>query len=252
MASKNKEDYYIDPDTGYRVFTEYSHKQRGWCCGSGCRHCPYGHLNVKVSSQRTNSITKPTYLSVRKGNRRFSGKHDTCDVVFFSGGKDSFLSLHQTLEEVAMSDGGACCGVVLLTTFDPDIGKNGLQNVELSHIWDLAQRMGLDLIAVPLLKGDAPHRLEYVEAVQQGLSLTGCDIRRLIFGDIHLRHIRDWREHVFGALGFECCFPLWHAAPDQLLSTLKELSRQAISVHISAGIGMIYVIWLVRYSMRAL
>lgn len=32
-------DYYLE--NGYLVFTEYYLQQRGKCCGSGCRHCPY-------------------------------------------------------------------------------------------------------------------------------------------------------------------------------------------------------------------
>lgn len=35
------EDYYMSPD-GYIVFTEAYHLKRGYCCKSGCRHCPYG------------------------------------------------------------------------------------------------------------------------------------------------------------------------------------------------------------------
>ncbi|XP_062869305.1 uncharacterized protein C1orf53 homolog [Trichomycterus rosablanca] len=38
---------YIDPLSGYKVFTEFAHKERGQCCGSACRHCPYGQMNVK-------------------------------------------------------------------------------------------------------------------------------------------------------------------------------------------------------------
>ena len=33
-------DYYME--NGYVVFTEHYHQQRGYCCRSGCRHCPYG------------------------------------------------------------------------------------------------------------------------------------------------------------------------------------------------------------------
>ncbi|MFN0033543.1 MAG: DUF5522 domain-containing protein [Saprospiraceae bacterium] len=32
-------DYYIE--NGYWVFTEHFLRKRGYCCGSGCRHCPY-------------------------------------------------------------------------------------------------------------------------------------------------------------------------------------------------------------------
>lgn len=38
---------YIDPATGYTVFTSIFHKKRGKCCGNKCRHCPFEHCNVK-------------------------------------------------------------------------------------------------------------------------------------------------------------------------------------------------------------
>jgi hypothetical protein len=34
-------DYYLDPATGYLVFTARYLARRGYCCGNGCRHCPY-------------------------------------------------------------------------------------------------------------------------------------------------------------------------------------------------------------------
>jgi hypothetical protein len=37
---------YIDPATGFTVFTELAHRDRGACCGSACRHCPFDHANV--------------------------------------------------------------------------------------------------------------------------------------------------------------------------------------------------------------
>ncbi|QHT66290.1 hypothetical protein GXP67_06265 [Rhodocytophaga rosea] len=36
------EDYYINQQ-GYIVFTEIYHLKRGYCCKSGCKHCPYGY-----------------------------------------------------------------------------------------------------------------------------------------------------------------------------------------------------------------
>jgi hypothetical protein len=32
---------YVDPATGYLVFTAAHHRARGECCDQGCRHCPY-------------------------------------------------------------------------------------------------------------------------------------------------------------------------------------------------------------------
>lgn len=38
-------DYYINKD-GYIVLTEKYHLEKGFCCGMGCRHCPYNFENV--------------------------------------------------------------------------------------------------------------------------------------------------------------------------------------------------------------
>lgn len=47
---KNKQlieyiDYYVE--NGNWVFTAWFHCKRGSCCGNGCRHCPYDHMNVR-------------------------------------------------------------------------------------------------------------------------------------------------------------------------------------------------------------
>lgn len=34
------EDFYKTAE-GYIVFTEKYHLKRGYCCKSGCKHCPY-------------------------------------------------------------------------------------------------------------------------------------------------------------------------------------------------------------------
>ena len=40
--------YYHTPE-GYTVFTRLFLLQRGYCCGNGCRHCPYGHAAVGLT-----------------------------------------------------------------------------------------------------------------------------------------------------------------------------------------------------------
>lgn len=40
-ACADRRPTYTDPATGYTVFTAHYLKQRGFCCGSGCRHCPW-------------------------------------------------------------------------------------------------------------------------------------------------------------------------------------------------------------------
>lgn len=41
QALSTGEDTYVDPATGYVVLTSAYLARRGYCCDSGCRHCPY-------------------------------------------------------------------------------------------------------------------------------------------------------------------------------------------------------------------
>ena len=51
LRSSSSSHRYVDPDTGYSVFTAACLKRRP-CCGNGCRHCPWGHKNVKVQGEK--------------------------------------------------------------------------------------------------------------------------------------------------------------------------------------------------------
>ena len=97
---------YTDPATGYLVMTSVKHQARGKCCGSGCRHCPYAHANVKDKALK---IQQPSFIHTPA-----EGLAPQVLVLLWSGGKDSFLALRALLRtgEVAPA------GVVLLTTFD--------------------------------------------------------------------------------------------------------------------------------------
>jgi Family of unknown function (DUF5522) len=43
-------EYYMEH--GLLVFTAAYHQRRGYCCKSGCRHCPYG-FDKRNDSQKT-------------------------------------------------------------------------------------------------------------------------------------------------------------------------------------------------------
>ena len=45
------EDFYYTSE-GYKCFTEKFHIKRGYCCKSGCRHCPYNY------NQKTDTLRK--------------------------------------------------------------------------------------------------------------------------------------------------------------------------------------------------
>ena len=45
-------DYYINEE-GYVVLTAKYHLEKGYCCGNGCKHCPYLYENVPEPRRST-------------------------------------------------------------------------------------------------------------------------------------------------------------------------------------------------------
>lgn len=60
-ACAARADTYVDPASGYSVFTAASHERRGRCCGSSCRHCPFGHF---LAPRRTVALSGTRLLRV--------------------------------------------------------------------------------------------------------------------------------------------------------------------------------------------
>lgn len=231
-ACCNGDSTYVDPETGYSVFTSVGLEKRGKCCGSGCRHCPYG----RVSCDPKRACRDPTpveYLPWNLGESSSASplemttrtKEDdngqgemrkSSAVVFFSGGKDSFLSLYHARQVYSHT--------ILLSTYDPDICMNGIQQVPLQRIREFASIHHLDLVAVPVSKETLP----YTDMVEKGLQkILSSDptvhIACLVFGDIYLEHIRQWRLHEFSTrMGYTCWFPLWKQPYDTLTSILLK------------------------------
>ncbi len=42
ISLREETDYYVE--NGLLVFTLQFLQRRGYCCESGCRHCPYGYI----------------------------------------------------------------------------------------------------------------------------------------------------------------------------------------------------------------
>ena len=50
-------DYYLEE--GFVIFTEKYLKEKGECCGNGCRHCPFHPKNIKgsISTEQESSLS---------------------------------------------------------------------------------------------------------------------------------------------------------------------------------------------------
>ncbi|KAJ1946270.1 hypothetical protein GGF37_001266 [Kickxella alabastrina] len=73
-ALKNGNRSYIDPATGYTAFTELSHRDRGYCCGNTCRHCPYEYENVGKPEQMKEQAREARMKARERRNKKKENK----------------------------------------------------------------------------------------------------------------------------------------------------------------------------------
>ena len=228
---------YVDPETGYSVMTEVAHKKRGSCCGSGCRHCPFNHENVKDKSSR---IQQPAVLYKGESELFSVTKYETIKVLFFSGGKDSFLALRAQVREYKEEP----FGLVLLTTFDAQTRVIAHQDVHIDDVLRQARHLDITLIGIPMHRAS---REPYVDRIGRGLEVIqskyGSKVSALVFGDLHLAHIKSWRDKELGALGLELEYPLWKVPYPVLMN---DLEKSQVTFKVSAttkeglSVGTIY------------
>ncbi|MFN6037914.1 MAG: DUF5522 domain-containing protein [Bacteroidota bacterium] len=57
LQNLEPEDFYKSDD-GYIIFTEKYLLKRGYCCKSGCKHCPYGYCKKTDRFITSNDSTK--------------------------------------------------------------------------------------------------------------------------------------------------------------------------------------------------
>jgi len=200
-------DTYIDPASGYQVLTSKTLLKQGTCCGNSCRHCPYGHINVSDPNLIKQSFSAPALMN-------WSGKDESIDVLFWSGGKDSLLALQHLLAEKKK--------VVLLTSLGALTSRVSIQNIHIKNIAKQAEFLKLPLCLVPLFPNT-----DYKTSIQEAFNLivaqTGAQIDRLVFGDLHLESIRQWRVDTWPQYLIHT--PLFGLPYEELLSQLWQLQN---------------------------
>ncbi|NGP76943.1 hypothetical protein G3570_09885 [Balneolaceae bacterium YR4-1] len=134
------------------------------------------------------------------------------DILFWSGGKDSYLALEFYRKENDIHE------LKLLTTYEEERKIVPFQEIELKEIQQQADKLDLDLITVPLPR-QCPNDV-YLNQVKKALEATDQEIEHLLFGDWKLEDIKEWREKEFGKMGYECLFPIWRKSLDELMPVL--------------------------------
>jgi uncharacterized protein (TIGR00290 family) len=141
-------------------------------------------------------------------------------VVSWSSGKDAALSLWRVRQQNEFEVVG------LLTTITGKFGRVSMHGVREELLDRQAKAVGLPLRKV-IIPFPCPEP-EYERAMSEAVSAMEAEgVTRMIFGDIFLQDVRDYRESRLAPTCIKPIFPLWGDDP-------KELARSMVSSGIEA------------------
>jgi len=145
-------------------------------------------------------------------------------LISWSSGKDSAWALH------AMRRGAAETGVAiagLLTTFNQTADRVAMHAVRRTLVKAQAAATGLPLRAVelPWPCSNEEYESRMAEACRAAVA-EGFEA--IVFGDLFLRDIREYRESKLAGSGLEPLFPLWEIPTRELAHEMIEGGLRAI------------------------
>ncbi len=143
-------------------------------------------------------------------------------AVSWSGGKDSTLALFKLLQDDQYE---VDC---LVTTITEEVNRISIHGVRESLLELQAAAIGLKLykIYIPL---QCTNEL-YEERMLEGLNkLKEQNIHHMMFGDIFLEDVRQYREALIAKVGLVTVFPLWGASTATLIKEFIDLKFKTIT-----------------------
>lgn len=133
-------------------------------------------------------------------------------AVSWSGGKDSALALREALRDQALEV------AALVTTVNTDYDRISIHGVRTRLLRAQADRLALPLFEVPIPAGCTNE--QYEAALHARLDkLRASEIHDVVFGDLFLQDIRDYRETMLQSVGMTAHFPVWERDTAQLART---------------------------------
>jgi uncharacterized protein (TIGR00290 family) len=146
-------------------------------------------------------------------------------VVSWSSGKDSALALH----EVQRSGDVEVVGI--LTTVTSSFGRVSMHGVRESLLDRQTEALGLRGWKVPI-PSPCPNDVYEREMARALGEIQQLGVSAVVFGDLFLEDIRQYREARLAEVGMRGIFPLWGRKTDQL-------AREMIAVGIRATLTCI-------------
>ena len=141
--------------------------------------------------------------------------------ISWSSGKDGALALHHVLEAGELEVQG------LLTTVNAEFDRVAMHAVRRELLEAQAASLGLPLHVVEL---PWPCNNEVYEELMGGaVSAAVSDgVEVMVFGDLFLEDVRDYRERMLAGSGLRPHFPLWQWPTAELSRELLERGVKAV------------------------
>jgi len=170
---------------------------------------------------------------MKKGGnfRLFSLKSDIMEKAIFcwSGGKDSSLCLYEVLKS------GEYKVAYLLTTLNENFKRISMHGVQEALLEEQSRYIGIPLKKVYVKEGSNEEYERNMEKLLLEVKAEG--INNVIFGDILLEDLRQYRETNLAKVGMKAVFPLWQRNTDQLIKTFISLGFKTITCCVNDDLG---------------
>ena len=141
--------------------------------------------------------------------------------VSWSSGKDSTFALRAARRDAALEVTG------LLTTFNASADRVAMHAVRRPLVEAQADRLDLPLHRVGL-PWPCPNGV-YEERMAQALAAARREgVEGVVFGDLFLQDVRDYRESMLADSGLEPLFPLWGQPTDALARDMVTAGVKAV------------------------
>jgi uncharacterized protein (TIGR00290 family) len=141
-------------------------------------------------------------------------------VMSWSSGKDSALALHEVRRK------GEVEVVGLLTTVSTDYGRVSMHGVREVLLERQAESLGLPLWKVPI-PAPCPNEVYEREMARVLAEVARLGVDRVVFGDLFLEDLRQYREAKLREVGMSCVFPLWMRDTTALAGEMLEVGLRA-------------------------
>jgi uncharacterized protein (TIGR00290 family) len=145
----------------------------------------------------------------------------TKSIFCWSGGKDSALALYNVLQE------GEYDVKYLLTTINENFKRVSMHGVREDLLIKQAEATGIPLLKMYVKEGNNEEYERNMETLLLKVKEEG--IHHVIFGDIFLEDLRQYREKNLDKVGMKAVFPLWKKDTKELIRDFLRLQFRTVT-----------------------